>query len=68
MDGAGVKVWLQQRLGYVPSKDQLLVERLQDIQNTPPGQPMMLKTLAELQNENRARLQQEQVQQDINNQ
>jgi hypothetical protein len=59
MNAAHVKDWLESRLGYYPTKDQILVERLQDVQNTPDGQPMQLPTLAALQKERLEVMQQE---------
>ncbi len=41
--------WLTQYLGYMPTPDQIRVITLQNVQNTPKGQPMQLQTLAEIQ-------------------
>jgi hypothetical protein len=39
--------WFVQHVGYMPTTQQIFVERLADIQNTPKGQSMNLETLAE---------------------
>jgi hypothetical protein len=43
--------WFMQHLGYRPlqNADQIYVITLQDVQQTPQGQPMQLQTLAQLQ-------------------
>jgi len=48
MDGAGLKEWLTQRIGFYPTTDQIRVERLQDLSNAVNGQITNLPTLAEL--------------------
>ncbi|HXL72143.1 MAG TPA: hypothetical protein VN963_00835 [bacterium] len=41
--------WFTQKLGYMPTPDQIRVITLQNVQETPKGQPMQLQTLAEIQ-------------------
>jgi hypothetical protein len=44
-----LKGWFTQHLGRVPTPDQIEVVTLQDVQNTPKGEPMQLQTLAQIQ-------------------
>jgi hypothetical protein len=48
-----LKDWFTQHLGRIPTPDQIEVVTLQDVQNTPKGEPMQLQTLAQIQQEQR---------------
>ena len=51
--------WFTQHIGYIPTASQISVITLADVKNTPKGEPMQLKTLAEMQAEKREKQQQE---------
>jgi hypothetical protein len=55
MDWPHAKVWITQHIGYMPKPEQVLVFTLADLQK-PKGQPLQLKTLAQIKQETRARL------------
>ncbi len=51
--------WLIHSLGFMPTPDQIRVITMQEIQETPKGQPIQLKTLAEMQQQKSQQLQEE---------
>jgi hypothetical protein len=52
-----LKDWFTRHLGHVPIPDQIEVVTLQDVKNTPKGEPMQLQTLAQIQQQQQAQLQ-----------
>lgn len=58
MNWQQANVWFTQHIGYMPTPEQIFVVSLRDVQNTPKGQPMQLRTLAELQQQKKQLLQQ----------
>jgi len=54
--------WFMQHVGYRPQPDRILVINLQDVLQTPKGQQMQLRSLAQLQQQRKQQLQQLQPQ------
>ncbi len=51
--------WLTRHIGYAPADDKVMIVTLADAQNTPKGEPMNLRTLAEFRAEDKAKQQEE---------
>ena len=64
MDDQTFHDWLTRSLGVFPTPDQIQVINLQEIQNTPKGQPEQLQTLAQIQQQ---KIQQSQPNTDVQN-